>query len=112
MRKITVSERQLVSYLLEQVGISIDIPEMILDMKDGGMGSISFDINETQKRANLIAGGTFLDEDGILVEFELTNDDNGNLLELDFWKVDFSKLISFPKLNEIKMTAPNNGYDQ
>jgi hypothetical protein len=32
----------------------------------------------------------------------LTHDTEGQLLDLDFWKTDFSKLLKYPTLGEIK----------
>lgn len=49
-----------------------------------------------------------MDSDGILVDFEITTDEDNELFELDLWKVDFSKLLSYPQLNEIKITPHNN----
>lgn len=106
MRKITTSEIQFISFLLESSNTQIEIPEMVLPMKDGGMGSLSFDLSGIQKRINQIVAGNFRDNDTILVDFELTTDNNGNLFELDMWKVDFSKLISFPELSKIEITYP------
>ena len=74
-------------------------------MKDGRMGSISFDLKGDQSRTRQIIAGNFKDKDGVIVDFELTADNEGNLFELDIWKVDFSPLISLPNEKEIKITA-------
>ncbi|PQB06088.1 hypothetical protein BST85_13370 [Aureitalea marina] len=81
---------------------------MVLSMKDGNMGSISFDITGEQSRAKQLVAGWFTDSDGTHVDFELTIDKQGSLYELDIWKVDFSPLTSLPNEDEIKITAPNN----
>lgn len=81
---------------------------MVRPLKDGGMGSISFDLKGLRKRASQIIGGSFMDADGVLVDFELTADENNELFELDLWKVDFSRLLRYPQLNEIKITPHNN----
>ena len=79
-------------------------------MKDGRMGSISFDLKGDQSRTRQIIAGNFKDKDGVIVDFELTADNEGNLFELDIWKGDFSPLISLPNEKEIKITAHNKGY--
>lgn len=81
-------------------------------MKDGEMGSISFDLKGTHQRETQITAGNFYDLDGTMVDFELTADKEGNLYELDLWKTDFSKIIALPEPNEIKITTPNNTYKQ
>lgn len=95
----------MVLYLLELAGSTLEIPSMVIPMKDGEMGSISFDLQGNNARASQIAAGTFQDKDGVLVDFELTVDKEGNLFELDFWKVDFSKLITFPNLQDLRITT-------
>ncbi|MCB0541115.1 MAG: hypothetical protein KDE33_26650 [Bacteroidetes bacterium] len=107
MREISESELQLVCYLLEKAGKQCHIPKMVRPLKDDGMGSISFDLNGLKKRDTQIIGGSFNDSDGVLVDFELTADENNELFELDLWKVDFSRLLRYPQLNEIKITPHN-----
>jgi hypothetical protein len=110
MREITNKERQFVSILLKRSHHQVEIPEMVISMKDGRMGSISFDLKGDQSRTRQIIAGNFKDKDGVIVDFELTADNEGNLFELDIWKVDFSPLISLPNEKEIKITAHNKGY--
>ncbi|EAZ79301.1 DUF6984 family protein [Algoriphagus machipongonensis] len=109
MREISKSELKLVSYLLEKAGRQTHIPKMVRPLQDGGMGSISFDLKGSRKRDSQIIGGSFKDSDGVLVDFELTADENNEVYELDLWKVDFSILLRYPQLNEIKITPHNNG---
>lgn len=106
MRKISNSEKQFIIILLKHSTLKVEIPEMVIQLKDEKMGSISFDIDQNQSRNERIVSGNFMDDDGILVDFELTIDKQGNLFELDLWKVDFNQLVSFPKENEIEITFP------
>ena len=108
MREISKSEFKLITYLLAKAGTEYDVPNMVKPLKDGGMGSISFDLKGLRKRHSQIIGGTFKDSDGVLVDFELTTDENNELFELDLWKVDFSRLLRYPELNEIKITSHSN----
>ena len=100
MRPITKKEKDLIEYLTNS---SISIPSFVLDLKDGNMGSLTFDLKNNQLRNKIIATANYLDDDGVLVDIELTSDTSGNLFELDIWKVDFSPLISYPKVEELKI---------
>lgn len=104
-RKIRDEEYLLVKYLLESnekykkiIKLSNDC--MVVDLQDGCMGSIRFKSNRLDKRAmkEVIAECDFIDKDNILVSISLTVDGFNKLYELDFWKVDFSPLIEYPKI--------------
>lgn len=79
------------------------------DMKDGGMGSLRFkDADNRERRlGKKIAEAEFTDEDGIPVSAVLNLDDNGELFELDMWKVDFSTLKRYPRPEELRLKAPS-----
>ncbi len=69
------------------------------------MGSLKFlnlkdEIGE-RTFGSIGAQGMFKDADGIDVSVALNLDMNGDLLELDMWKVDFSPLIRLPKVNDL-----------
>jgi len=75
------------------------------DMADGGMGTIRF-INardESGSYGATIAEAEYLDSDGVLVSIALNVDAHGDLLELDFWKVDFSPLRQYPKPEQLRI---------
>jgi len=103
MRELYKYEEEFIQFLLNKTNNKIYIPKTVIVMKDGDMGSISFDLNSTESRFDQIAGGDFIDEDGKLVDFELTVNSKGELFELDFWKVDFRPLASYPKANMIRL---------
>lgn len=77
---------------------------MVKPLNDGGMGSLRIVLN-CQSENDLIKFGKevsnieFNDIDGIKVLASLNVDENGNLFELDLWKVDFSPLILIPELS-------------
>jgi|GEM_PF-6045057 len=83
-----------------------EIPELVRDMNDGEMGSISFDIDKRQSRNEQVSAAKYID-DGVLVDIELTIDEKGNLFELDFWKVDVSPLKVYPAIEGLKTKALN-----
>ncbi|WP_425326470.1 DUF6984 family protein [Sphingomonas oligophenolica] len=63
-------------------------------MEDGGMGSLSFVSSKLHRSMGQIASKCFFsDADGVSVEASLLLDKEGDLFELDMWKVDFAPLI-------------------
>ncbi len=66
----------------------------VKDMNDGGMGSLLFASSKKDRRlGDVIARIQYQDEDGVTVLVSLNLDKEGELYELDSWKVDFSFLI-------------------
>jgi hypothetical protein len=100
MRSLKKIEFELISKLTKG---KIRIPNKVVDMNDGNMGSISFDLEKKNRRYRQIAAGEFYDSDGVLVDFELTIDKNKQLFEFDFWKVDFSPLKEYPTIEKIRL---------
>ena len=79
---------------------------LVRDMPDGGMGSIQFyrSANLDKRRfGKQIAEGAFRDVDGVPVSVTLNMDQQGELFELDFFKGDFSPLISYPDLEDLEI---------
>ncbi len=76
---------------------------LVTVMSDGDMGSLRFETMESQERhlKTVISEAEFTDNDGVLVSITLNLDQNGQLFELDVWKVDFKPLISFPLVSDI-----------
>lgn len=83
----------------------------VTDMSDGGMGSIKvLHWNGRDRRFGFeLAKATYVDEDGALVTIALNLDQYGDLFELDFWKVDFSSLIRYPRVDELTVVAHASG---
>jgi hypothetical protein len=113
-RHLRSLEVKLVEGMLTASGssVSLRVPlssALVEDMNDGGMGSILFLSERDQlcRSAHEIARGEYVDEDGVLVIIGVNIDQNGELFELDFWKVDFSPLRRYPTASDIKVdTAP------
>lgn len=97
-RKPTKDELKLIKFLicLSSIKIPIGWEEHLTveTMSDGGMGSLKLDMGtnpaETRIFGKQISECHFVDIDGINVMAALNVDNNGNLFELDMWKVDFS----------------------
>ena len=103
IRDLTKEEIELIKHLLSLIpNYEKGIPEKAWMMDDGGMGSISFNLDgEAEFGQNLIQV-EYNDLDKAIVLITLTEDKNGNLFELDFWKTDFNKLIEYPTPEKIK----------
>ena len=69
MRPIKQNEIELIQKMTEG---HFEIPNYVLDMKDGKMGSISFDINNDKSRFKQICSAQYIDSDDILIDIELT----------------------------------------
>jgi hypothetical protein len=71
-------------------------------MDDGGMGSLRLATDEALQKPGRLVGPRaaevqFIDADGVPVLASLNLDQNGELMELDIWKTDFSPLIRIPE---------------
>jgi hypothetical protein len=104
-RKIRENEKELIVFLLEKLNLNVaDYPinEDVLEYEGGKMGSISLNNNPDAYAGDLIQV-EYVDTDNTPVMITLTHDTEGQLLDLDFWKTDFSKLLKYPTLSEIKL---------
>ena len=70
-------------------------------MNDGGMGSLEFESCKPSRKAHELVEAQFEDIDGTLVSVSVNVDQDGDLFELDFWKVDFSPLLRFPAASAV-----------
>jgi hypothetical protein len=69
----------------------------VVDLSDGGMGSIRTVPLDNQKRKAIpIASANYYDRDDILISVQITCDESGRLFEIDIWKTDFSPVIRYP----------------
>jgi hypothetical protein len=113
-RKLREEEVDLITAMARHSSKSNEIlrslsDRLVEDMKDGGMGSLRFkDADNRERRlGKKIAEAEFTDEDGIPVSAVLNLDDNGELFELDIWKVDFSALKRYPQPEELRQKRPS-----
>ncbi len=105
-RPLREEERELICSLLSGISVSAALgntlsASCVTDMDDGGMGSIRFVQPEPGTFGKELAEAEYVDSDGVLVSIALNADTNGQLLELDFWKVDFSPLRRYPKPSDL-----------
>jgi len=65
------------------------------------MGSIRFVQPESRSFGKALVEAQYVDSDGVLVNIAVNTDNNGDLFEVDFWKVDFSPLRRYPKPSDL-----------
>jgi hypothetical protein len=102
-REIRQEEKVLIAYLLEQLpdnSNQYNIPLFIKELEDGGMGSIQL-TDEGRHHKDLIQM-QYVDADGQKVIITLTENQAGQLFDLDIWKVDFSPLKQFPTIEKLQ----------
>lgn len=98
-RKIRETERNLIVFLLKKLNLNLNeypINEDVEEYEGGIMGSISMGNPDISPYAGDLIQANYVDSDGKEIVITLTKDTNNQLLDLDFWKVDFSKLITYP----------------
>ena len=103
MRLLKKEEYDLIATLLKDKPntkhIIKELPNLYVEeMNDGGMGSLRFLTKNGEKRifGDQIAQIQLLDVDGIPLSITVNIDQEGDIFELDIWKVDFSPLKQFP----------------
>ncbi len=108
VRTLTKLESDLVTALIDAAGpkwrdLKNDLSgATVSEMDDGGMGSLQFTGESGRLFGQNIIEAEFFDKDGVIVSVALYVDRNCRLFELDFWKVDFNKLISLPDVSELR----------
>ena len=98
-REIRECEQQLIIFLLENLGLNpknYPLPNTVEEYEGGIMGSIGLGNPEISPYKKDLVQVKYVDSDEIEVIITLTQDTNNQLLDLDFWKVDFSKLLTYP----------------
>lgn len=104
LRKIRNEEIDLIKFLLIKSDLDPNqfiINDMVDDYEGGRMGSIGLGKSEAVYESDIIQA-EYSDIDGSNVIISLTKDIENQLLDLDFWKVDFSKLLKYPKGIELR----------
>lgn len=102
-RQIRDNEYALITFLLARLGVSeteYPINTQVYEYEGGKMGSISLGDDDASYDSDLIQV-EYIDTDQTPVVITLTKDNNNRLLDLDFWKTDFSKLIEYPKPEDL-----------
>ncbi|RYU94104.1 DUF6984 family protein [Emticicia agri] len=106
-RLIRENERALIRFLLMQLNLNpADYPydEYVEEYEGGKMGSISLG-GDVEGYAGDLIQVKYTDTDGTPVVITLTRDHQNRLLDLDFWKVDFSKLLEYPTPDKVSIRS-------
>lgn len=104
LRAIKDQEIQLIKFLLEKINLNpsdFEIPILVDEYEGGIMGSIGLGSSDPTNYAGDLIQVKYIDTDKIPVIITLTKNHQGQLLDLDFWKEDFSKLLKYPHPSEI-----------
>lgn len=110
IRKIRNEERNLILFLLSQCGLIENeylIANEVSEYEGGIMGSINLAGSDPDLYDSDLIQVEYTDSDGVEVIITLTKDKNNCLLDLDFWKMNFSKLISYPTPDNIIVLRKN-----
>lgn len=102
-RLLRQEERDLIDFLLKQLNFNPEeypVDEYVDEYEGGKMGSISLGGDVNGYAGDLIQV-EYVDSDNIPVVITLTRDNKNHLLDLDFWKIDFSRLIDYPTPDKI-----------
>lgn len=105
-RPLRAEERELILSLLSEVlnreALESALPaSRVIDMQDGGMGSIRFVQSEHRSFGKALAEAQYVDSDGVSVSISVNADQSGRLFEVDFWKVDFLPLRRYPRPSDL-----------
>jgi hypothetical protein len=103
-RQIRAEERSLILFLLEKLKLNpadYPIASEVDDYEGGVMGSIGLGDAAVADFGGDLIQANYTDSDGVEVVISLTKDTNNQLLDLDFWKQDFSKLMVYPKAADL-----------
>ena len=106
IRQPTFKEKKLLKFLMKKASMNVDSSSinnlLVCPMKDGGLGSLCLYPNgkiiKDRKFGCEASNIHFYDTDGVYVIASLYLDEDGNVFEIDVWKVNNEKLISLPNL--------------
>ncbi|WP_281615107.1 hypothetical protein [Flammeovirga sp. SubArs3] len=110
-REVRQEEITLVQHLITLGGLkpeSFELPTMVDDYENAVMGSINFTPPEKAAYAGDIVQVVYRDSDEVPVVITLTKNVNNEILDMDFWKKDFSKLQTYPIPEKVAIFN-NNG---
>ncbi len=103
-RQIRDIEKEFIIALLAKLNFTTDdypIDNEVFEYEGGKMGSISIGNKNPDDYDGDLIQVEYNDIDGVPVLITLTKNKYNQLLDLDFWKEDFSALIIYPKIEEV-----------
>lgn len=109
VRPIRENEIALIEFMLNHLGKRLSdfsINDLVEEYEQGKMGSITLG-GDPDKYGGDLLQVLYVDTDDIPVVISLTQDLDGKLLDLDFWKEDFSKLLLYPSPDKVEVLNVN-----
>lgn len=106
-RLLNHHERELVSAMLMGTPYESLLENLLIyrvyEMQDG-MGSLKFEGDKKDRTLGLsVAQVEYFDEDNVPVSIMINVDEEGEIYELDIWKIDFTPLKTFTHSSLIKL---------
>lgn len=80
-------------------------PTRVDEYEGGVMGSINFTLGDSADYAGDMVQVAYHDEDGIRVLITLTQNSKGEILDMDFWKENFTKLLRYPTPEDVSINT-------
>ena len=105
-RPEAISRIGLAKHLLRSAGLAhraddLSDDQPVYEMDDGRMGSFSFAPSHQVSRPSVQA--TYTDDDDVEVHITLyLREEDEQPTEVELWKVNFERLVSFPSPNQVK----------
>lgn len=111
-RLLRLEERELLRALLEDRDDFQNVESqlthaLVVDLNDGGMGSLEFVGDQQRVLGVVLAEAEWGDTDGIPLSIVVNADQHGQLFELDIWKVDFSAIKQYPEPKALRFKPLN-----
>jgi hypothetical protein len=103
-RVLREEEKIIIQFLLSKLpatATEYSISDTVEEYEGSHMGSINLNNPNADLYDKDLIQAEYTDADKIPVVLSLTVDKNNQLLDLDFWKSDFSRLITYPKPEEL-----------
>ncbi|PWJ42264.1 DUF6984 family protein [Sediminitomix flava] len=105
-REIREEEMILVKHLLTLAGEDpekYEISTSVDEYEGGKMGSINITDDKKAPYGGDFVQVNYIDSDDTPVVITLTKNTLGEVLDMDFWKKDFSKLLRYPKPEQVEI---------
>ena len=103
-RPIREEEKTIIRFLLAKINsteVEYSIADVVEEYEGSHMGSINLNNPNSDQYDSDLIQAEYTDADKIPVVLSLTKDKNNQLLDLDFWKSDFSRLVQYPKPEDL-----------
>jgi hypothetical protein len=103
-RLIRSEEKIIIQFLLSKFSTNdteYSIADTVEEYEGSHMGSINLNNSNADLYDKDLIQAEYMDADKIPVVLSLTVDKNNQLLDLDFWKSDFSRLVKYPKPEDL-----------